>query len=340
MIAHKNIAVMRYDMTAISRFFRSCALAIATQQTTHIEWQTYRDSKVLNAVYTVFFWKEPPGFAEVKTGAQADIERRTDELHQQFLLNWIRKLAEQGPQAAHNYVQEMVRLRDYAREAVQDVFRDATNINNEVIGATQEAITKLAQIKLSAQVGVAVIGGVAGVAFVAAGGTAAGAGLTILGLETGATGTGFAVAGAAHSITHSLIKNWEQGPGAQVAGVTFEAGKAGASEILGCGFGNSLENALKGSAKSAQVIRSAEGEIAKYTARLAQEGLRKKAAQKAANIVANRTAQVVAQKSAAEGFSRQAINAARVGKGIPVLFAAWDIWEAVGDYRETMATNR
>jgi hypothetical protein len=342
MRAAMNMSIVCYDMFAISRFFRSCALTIATQQTTHIEWQTYRDSTILNAVYAALFWKEPPGLAEVKMGTRATIDRRTDEMHLHFLLTWIRKLAEKGPTAAHGYVSEMSRLRDSARDAVQEVFRDASGINNEVIGAAQQAIDRLALIKLTAQVGVALIGGVAAVAFVAAaaGGAAAGSSLTILGLEAGASGTGFAIAGAAHSITHSVVKNWEAGPKAQFAGVTWEAGKAGASALGDHITGHSLEHALKGSAKAQQIIRSAEGEITKYSARLAQEGLKKKAMAKAANIVANRSAQVAAQNTAMQSFGRQATNAARFGKGIPVLFAAWDIWDAVGDYRETMETNR
>jgi hypothetical protein len=333
-----KISIMCYDMHAISRFFRSCALAIATQQTTHIEWQTYRDSMVLNAVYSAMFWKEPPGFAEVKTGTRATIDLRTDQMHSQFLLTWIHKLAEQGPVEAHRYVSEIGQLREYARDAIQEVFRDASGINNEVIGATQQAIANLAKIKLAAQVGVALIGAVAGVAFVA-GGAAAGSSLTILGVEAGASPAAFAIAGAAHSITHSVIKNWEDGPRAQVVGVSWETAKAGTSELGGHIAGHSLEHALKGSAKAQQIIRSAEGEIAKYSARLTQEGLKRKAMAKATNIIANRTAQVAMQKTAMQSFSRQARNAVRVGKGIPVLFAAWDIWDAVGDYRETIAVN-
>ena len=206
MAAQTNIPVICYDMQAVSRFFRSCALAIAIQHTTRSEWQTYRDSKVLNAVYKVLFWKEPPGLVEVRTGAHADIERRTDELHEKFLLAFIRRLAEQGPASAHRHIEEIAGLRTYAREAVRDVFAQAASINSEVIGTTQRAITDLARIKLGAQVGVAVLGSVAGIAFVsaAASGATAGAGLTILGIEAGTTGTGFAVAGAGHSITAEM----------------------------------------------------------------------------------------------------------------------------------------
>jgi len=269
---------------------------------------------------------------------EAEIARRTDALHEQFLMTWVAKLGDKGPAAAHGYVTEMERLRDYARTAVQEVFRNASSINNEVLGATQKAITDLARIKLGAQVGVALIGGIAGIAFVAAaaGGTAAGAGLSILGLEAGASGLGFAAARTGHAVTQTLIKTWEGGPGAAVAGVSTDLGKATASEVGGRIAGHSLDKALAGSAKAQQIIRSAEGEIAKYSARLAQAGLRKKAAAKATNIVANRTAQVATQQAALQGFQKTALNAARFGKTIPVVFAAWDIWDAVGDYRATV----
>ncbi len=334
----RTIPIIVYDFPAISRFFRSVALAMAIQRTTGIHWETYRDSKVLNTIYTVMFWKEPPGFAEVHTGAKSDIDRITDELHVHFLTVWLKKVYEGGPREGNAYVVAMEQVRAYARDAVQSMFADASSINNEVIGVTGEAIRDLARIKLAAQVGVAVIGAVAGVAFVAAaaGGAAGGASLTILGLEAGAGGTVFGGVGAAHSITHSIIKSWEGGAGAQVAGIAWEGGKAGVSEAGGHVAGNALEKALAGSARSEQLIKSFEGEIRKYSERLAQTGLRKKAQQKAANIVADRTARVGVQQAAQQGFGRQAVNAARVGKTIPVVFAAWDIIDAFGDYNETV----
>jgi hypothetical protein len=338
----KHIDIMCYDLPTVSRFFRSCAVSIAIQQTTNIEWKTYRDSKVLNAVYAALFWKEPPGNAEVKTGTRDEIDRRTDTLHEQFLNAWIEKMATKGPQAAHEYVTRMGELREYARDAVQSVFREASNINRAVIGETEEAIVKLARIKLGAQVGVALIGGVAGIAFVgaAAAGTGAGAGLSIMGLQAGAGASAFGAVGAGHSITHSVLKNWENGPKAQLSGIAIEGAKTGISEASSSIAASSLENALRGQSRSQQIIKSAEGQIRKYSERLAQEGLRKKAAAKATNIVANSTAQVTTQKAAAEGFRRAATNSARVGMTIPVVFSAWDIWEAVADYRETVGGVR
>jgi len=104
-----TVPTVCFDLPAISRFFRSCALTIATQLTTQVQWTTYRDSKVLNAIYTVLFWKEPPGIVEINTATASELDRKTDELHQQFLTAWVRKLATEGPYAAAKYV-ESIRL--------------------------------------------------------------------------------------------------------------------------------------------------------------------------------------------------------------------------------------
>ena len=222
----------------------------------------------------------------------------------------------------------MAKLKEDARDATQSVFDEASGINSAVIGETQQAITNLARIKLGAQVGVALIGAVAGLAFVgaAAAGGAAGAGTSILGLQASTTGVGFAAAGTGHAMTHNLIKIWEQGPSAKIAAISMEAAKVVVSEGGGAIAGGVLIRALAGSAKSAQIIKSAEGEILKYSARLVQEGLRKKAFAKATDVVAQRTAQVRAQQTAQRGFQAAAGRAAAVAMFIPVVFATWDIW--------------
>lgn len=332
---NRNISTICYDLPTISRFFRSCALTIATEQTTSMQWVTYRDSSVLNAIYTVMFWKEPPGLAEVNTGSREAVERKTDELHERYLLAWIGKLALAGPGAAQHYVNEMVLLREQAKQSVQELFRGVSGINADVLGETRQAISYLANIKLGAQVGVAAIGAVAGLALVGAG-----AGASVLTLQLGASASGFAAVGGGNAYAHSLIKNWEGGMAAQVVGISSETGKIAVSEGAGELSKRALDRALQGSAQSAHIILSAEGEIAKYSARLSQEGLRKAAAAKANDIVARRTAHVQAQTAANAAFQTTAKVATRVGQTVPVVFAALDIWDAVADYRTTMAGNR
>lgn len=338
----KDIPVACYDLHAVSRFVRSCALVIAAQQTMKIEWETYRDSKVINAIYTVFFWKEPPGMAVVKDGSPAEIERRADQMHERWLLTWVRKLAEQGPRAAHEYIGFIGHLRDMARNDMQNLYREVSGINSEVIGETQRGIARLAAIKLGAQVGVATIGAVVGIGFVgvaAAGGAAAG-GLTILGVQAGASGMAFAAAGAAHSVTHSLIKEWDQSREAKVVAVTTELAKAGVSEAGGRASGHALEKALTGSVKAQNAIRSAEGEIRKYSARLAQQGITRKNSEKAARRVADNIGRQTARASELARHRNVAIGAAATGKIIPVIFAGWEIFDALEDYRKTIEANR
>ncbi|MCV9935755.1 hypothetical protein OIU35_05210 [Boseaceae bacterium BT-24-1] len=338
----KNIPVVCYDLHAVSRFIRSCALVIATQHSMKIEWETYRDSKVINAIYTVFFWKEAPGMAVVKDGSPAEIERRADQMHERYLLTWVRKLAEQGPRAAHEYIAFIGHLRDMARKDMQNLFREVSGINSDVIGETQRGIANLAAIKLGAQIGVATIGAVVGIGFVAAaaaGGAAAG-GLTILGLQAGASGTAFALAGTAHSVTHSLIKDWDAGRDAKVAGIATELTKAGVSEAGGRGAGHALEKALAGSVKAQSAIRSAEGEIRKYSARLAQQGLTKKASEKTARRIADNIGRQTARAAELARHNNVAIGAAATGKMLPVVFAGWEIYDALEDYRKTIEANR
>lgn len=341
-MASTVVPIICYDLPTISQFFRSCALAIATQQSIQFRWTTYRDRSVINAVYATMFWKEPPGTVDIQTGTVQEIESKTDELHQRYLLTWVRKLSTEGPGSAYSYASDMGRLRIVANEATQLAFREAISMNSALAGETQEAIVWLAGIKLSAQVGVAAMGAGASLAFlgVAAAGGVAGAGTSVLGLQAGAGGLGFAALGTANSVSFSLIRTWEQGLMAKIAAVSLDTAKATIAEGGGAIAGGALKRALDGSAKSAHIIKSAEAEITRYSARLAQEGLRKKAARKATDIVARRTAQVASQEAAQRGFADAARKAAGIGRTIPVVFAAWDIWDAVSDYRTTVAGER
>jgi hypothetical protein len=340
----KNVSVVIYDLHTISRFFRSCALLLASQQSLRIEWETYRDSKVINAIYTVFFWKEPPGIAVVKEGAPEKVERRTNEMHERFLSTWVRKLSEEGPGAAQGYVTTIGQLRDMARKDMQDFYRNASDINNDVIQETQNGINNLAAIKLGAQIGVAAIGAVVGIGFVApalvGGALTAGGGLTILGVEAGAGAAAFGATGLAHSVTHSVIKNWDAGAGAQVAGIAIEKSKAKASDLAGTGAQRVLDKALASSANAENIVRSVQGEINKQSNRLAQQTLTRKAAEKASSRIAAGNAQLATRTAELAARNRNVTLARAGGVAVPVVFAAWDIMDAISDYRETTAANR
>ncbi len=339
----KNVPVICYDLETVSRFFRSAAFLIAVQRHTHIEWVTYRDSAVLNAIYAVMFWKEPPGNAQVKEGSREAIQRVTDEQHERFLLAWIEKLHTGGPAAGNAYVNHVAGLRDMVRQDLNNLYREVSKINNDVINQTQDAIVTLARIRLTAAVGVAVIGGVAGVALAlgAVGGTAAaGGGLTILGLEAGASATTFGLAGLGYSTTNTIIKTWEQGPTAKVAAISVDVGKYAASEVGGKVTGHLADKALAQQARSSQIISSAEGQIRKYSQKLAEEGLRKRQIAKANSIIGQSQRQVASEGAKFAKAGTAAKMARGAGAGIPVVFAAWDIMDAWGDYQDTVKAAR
>ena len=304
-----------YDLAAVSRFFRSVALAVAFQQHTKTEWQVHHDNTVLNVIYAVMFWKSPPGIVEIRQ-PQAKIEKTTDELHQKYLIAWLRKLNEQGPVAANLYVTNMHRLRRDAEQFLAQALRDAGNLNAAVINETSDGIRKLALIRLVGSAGVAVLGAAGAIVLAPAGA------VVVSGIGLG------------YSCITSTIKSWEQGGAAKAVGI--EIGKAAAGERLGAIVQAREVKALNDQKKAAQVIRSAEGEIRKYSQRLAQEGLRKAQIAKAQNIVGRATAQVGRQTQVASQAARAAGHAGAAMKAIPLVFAAIGIWGAWSDYDETI----
>jgi len=325
-----------YDLAAVSRFFRSVAMAITLQRYTTIEWVNYRDSQVLNAVYAVLFWKGAPGTAEIQTADSAVVQRATDELHERFLMAWIGRLVSDGPAAANAYVSQMTQLRDSARDSLNELFHDAAQINNEVASQTRDAIVALARIRLAATVGVAVIGAAAGIAFVAAG--AGATGVTVFGIEAGTGAAQFGATGFGYSAINTVIKTWEQAPEAKIAAVAVDTGKYAGNEIGGHVSGHFIGTALAQSQRSAQIIKSAEGQIRKMSARLAQEHLRKAQIRKATSILAASQAQAARETANLAKAGQMAKLATGAAKGIPVVFAAWDILDAIGDYNATVKT--
>ena len=97
-----------------------------------------------------------------------------------------------------------------------------------------------------------------------------------------------------------------------------------------------MTKALASQEKAKHVIRSAEGQIRKYSLRLGQDGLRKVQIAKARNIVSRSTAQVAEQQHVVQHAGRVARIGGMVKVAIPLVFAAVDIWGAWTDYDETI----
>jgi len=312
------IATICYDLTTVSRFFRSVALSVSFQQHTQVEWVSYRDSRALNAVYSLLCWKTPPGNVEIIQASRDRIQETADNLYEHYLNVWLRKMFEEGPAAGSAYVTGMEKIRDFARKSLAELFQESNEINAMVSNQLKQSITYLSNVKLAATVGVAVIGTVGSL------GLAPGGAMIYGGVSLG------------YSSTCSMIKTWEQGAYASVAGISIEVSKAGTSEVLGGLAGASQVRAFAKQSRAEQIIRSAEGQIRKASERLAKDGLRRAQKTKALSLLNSSTAQVAAQKKllGSAGSAAKWAGAAKVG--VPVVFAAWDIWEGISDYNDTM----
>lgn len=300
---------------------------IAMQRSIRISWVEYRDSAVLNVAYTILFWKEGPGWVEVNVKSVSELDAEIEQLTDQFVQSFLKKLHEDGFQEASRYASRMHALKLDAKEAIDQAFREAQEINNEVIGKTTGTIENLARIKLGAAVGVAVISGTAGVLAVA-GAT------SVLGVSAGAGPLVFAAVGLTNSVTHSVIKTWEDGDTAKAVAIDF--GKAGLSDGAGKAAEIAGEKATANFATKVMARNNAEVAVRRYADILGRRSTTP------ANI-AKRTQRLAhaqgalgqAQVSATRAAATNTV-ARGVGYALPVVFAAWDILDAVETYNEDL----
>jgi hypothetical protein len=326
-----------FDYDTIERYFRACAKMIAMQRSLQVKWVPYKDSAVLNAIYTVFWWKEGPGTVEADMKSVTELEGEIEKLTNNMVQAWLKKLFEHGPGAADDYVKKMGELRLSAYNDIQSIFREVRQINAEIVGDLDSSIKTFAQIKLGATVGVAVIGATAGV-LVAGGATAisVAAGGTTVSMGLGGGGLAFMGVGLGHNLGMSVAKNYEQGNAASA--VAIDMGKAGAKTAASEGGGAAAQVIEKGAARSITqhtlAKQNAEVTVRRYSDLLGRKSLtqknlpkyatRKAAGQQAVKAHGEAAAKATATKSAAQF----------VGKALPVVFAGWDIYDAVIDYKQ------
>lgn len=142
------------DTPQVMLFLRSVAYARASQARTRARWVEYEDSKVLNTIYTLMPWKGRPGWVEVDTGVQGEIEREAGREAARLFEVFLRKLAE-SPAAGVQFLEGMERVRDAALEGIRETFADAGRLNTAVIRETGDGIKSLAAIKLVSDVVIA-----------------------------------------------------------------------------------------------------------------------------------------------------------------------------------------
>lgn len=153
--ADEILSALVLDGEVLQRFFRTCARARATQRHTQLKWVEYKESAVLNAVYTVFFWKGAPGIAEIDFGVQAEIDKDTEQYTAQNERAFLARAVE-GGQATVKVLKNMEENRQSCIGFVQELLRDQGKINSGAIRMAQQGLNRLATIKVGSDIIIAV----------------------------------------------------------------------------------------------------------------------------------------------------------------------------------------
>jgi hypothetical protein len=311
----KPVPLVVMDLDPTLKFLRSASMTRAMAESTSLEWKTYDDSTVINALYTVFFWKEKPGFAEVNTATGEKLRTRHAQILDGYVDKWLATLG-QGPSPMKQYLDHLAKIRASDHENIDFIFREAREINKMVTDQLRTTIRTLAGVKLAGTIAVAALGGYAAIAI------------------GGATATVAGGVSAAYSVTGAVIKEWNSVPTGQVMAVGKELGKYGAGEYGGQLAEETLKKAGESSALYQKMLEKAERGIAHHS-RTVQEAAKQRVRNKAARKLVEKQAQ---QATAQQGL-QQAARTAQIGKGlkvgVPVVFALWDMIEGVSDFNET-----
>jgi len=289
------LPIVALDLAATVRLIRSAATAQAMAEATQLTWQTYNDSKVLNIIYTVFFWKAKPGWVEVDTGRQLEVLRRADELTATLWKGFHARLAE-GPVAVARTIRGFERARTIALDSIRQKFASARAINNDVLEFTRVSIRDLARVKLASDVVLAVAAP--------------------------------AAVGMTYSITATVIKQIDKADGAKV--ILFAFGREPAKETSKHFVEKGSHLMAREADGYALAVRNAELDIIRQDALMRRRSATTKSMDKAAARLADATRHAASARDAAR-FAR----AAHVSlKGLYWGFVAYDVLEAWHDYVE------
>jgi hypothetical protein len=314
-----QVPTIVYDGPAVSRFCRSVALSVALQQLTRLHYTEISSSNLVTALYMAWYGEGPS--ADIHQASKQKIHKTTEELHDKFLHGWVKKVAEEGPAAGNQYIAQLYQLRASSRQAYETLCRDAAKINRQLAQNAERLKNAAAVVKLGATVGVAAMPLIAAAPAVAM------------------TSSGLAVVsgiGLAYNCTAALVKTWEHAPTSKVAAVSWESGKAAVSE----GGGRAAEGFAKRSGEVAESLCSAversRATTQHISRQLGQKGLGQASRARMVQDLNNTMQATGRMQDAAWAAKTNAGRAGLVKKAVPVVFFAWDVWNAVSEFRDDL----
>ncbi len=309
-------------------FLQSAALARALRESAELVWKSHKESEILNFVYWLLR-KTPPGSFEVELPKPWGIWSRQDEYAQYFVDSWAQRL-NQGPTATTQYLESVEKWKNDSLQQLQELFDAQRTLNQEIQHQLRSTIRSLATVRaagtiavttLSAGAGIAALGGATGFSM---------GGATIL---FGAPEIALAGVAAGNEIICSFIRDWHGAPQAKLLAVGKELGQYGGEKLMDAAGEHVVGRAAQLRAQHARLLAKAERRIEHYS-RMIAETARTKVARRAGKQLVKAQAR---QALAKEGIE-SAGQVARLGRGIryaaPIVFAAWDIWDALKDLGE------
>jgi len=339
-----TVTIAPFEGDKILKMLKAAALTHAIAETARMEWKTYDESTVLNALYALgsLWGKERPGYVDVHVASAREVLPRYEQVLDQYLSALVRSLA-QGPVEVHNCLHRIERIHDIDRDKVRSMLQDSHLINQQVALELGEVVQQLAAIPAASTIAFTLLGGGVALYSLALG---TGAALGTAGYAASAaaftpTASAAGFLGMGYGITGSVVKSWYEVPNAQALAISTaaEAGKTALKEVPGKLADHFIESAGKSRdlhERSASFLNSAIRRRAQEVQMMAEGQARQRAEQTLGRF---HSANVAAHTRI--GVSKLKVGAGAFLQGFLVVFLAYqDMQDAVEEYTKTVESVR
>jgi hypothetical protein len=299
-----HIPILALDSAQVHRFLRSVAVAKEQDRQLQLRWQDYKDSRAINAIYAVLFWKGRPGWMEADIGDPKQLEKAADADTAELLKQFVTR-ASTGPAELKRFLEAQARVRAGCLASIRDKFAEVSSTNAEVRRDTAEGVRALAKIKLGSDLFLQAAGLASGVA-------------TVMGLG--------------YDVITGLVGSWDKAVDAKIIAVSkpigMEAGKKAAEKL-----GDSAERKILEGEGFAQRTERLGELIGKYEKHLIGKQGRK------AGRLSTRIRFRAGEMETAEKLARRSAQSAAVRKALGklnYLFIADSVYDSWYEYRERL----
>jgi len=296
-----QVDTLLFDEGSIVRFLDTVAHAKSLEYHLKVVWRDYDESTVINVIYSILPFFGKPGIVEVDTGDINQILTEKDKeslvLQDQFVSH-----LERGAKAVTSFLDAQEGIRRRCLETVQEVYRVAAELNEEMRMESQKSVVRLTHIKTAS---------------------------TIVEKALGLFGGGVPgfLLGQGYDLTLRYVKEWGHAPNAKLIGMASETWKGLANDGV-------KEAAEKVAEASEAEVKSAEDKTAWLRKRLEKMEKELQARSNAERL--KKFAKDGRKLSRAEQEASHAKMASKIFSKVKFVFFAWDVYEALKEDHETL----